>query len=274
MPLVRTLIVAVMLVVSSAARPAVAEPVRVSAAISLKDALEEAARAYKAAGGGEVEFVFGSSGELMAQIKAGAPADAFISAAGKQVDDLVRAGKVDEATRRVVAGNRLVLIVPAGAAAAGKARPGGFKDLADPAVGRVAIGEPRTVPAGQYAMQVLIALRLADGLGDRLVYGSNVRQVLDYVERGEAAAGVVYATDAKQAGDKVKVVATADPTTHDPIVYPAVVVRASRHKAEAQRFLDFLASEKGKAILAGYGFTDGAPAKAATRPAAVSHAGN
>lgn len=274
MPLVRTLIVAVMLVVSSAARAAAAEPVRVSAAISLKDALEEAARAYEAGGGGEVEFVFGSSGELMAQIKAGAPADAFISAAGKQVDDLVRAGKVDEATRRVVAGNRLVLIVPAHAAPAGKSRPGGFKDLADPAVGRVAIGEPRTVPAGQYAMQVLIALRLADGLGDRLVYGSNVRQVLDYVERGEAAAGVVYATDARQAGDKVKIVATADPATHDSIVYPAVVVRASRHKVEAVKFLDFLAGEKGKAILAGYEFTDGAPAKAATRPAAVSHAGN
>lgn len=251
----------------AAARPAAAEPVRVSAAISLKDALAEAAKAYKVAGGGDVEFAFGSSGELMAQIKNGAPVDAFISAANKQVDDLSKAGKIDDATRRVVAGNRLVLVVPASA----KAPPAGFKELADPGVKRVSIGEPRTVPAGQYATQVLKALKVDSALGDRLVYGSNVRQVLDYVERGEVAAGVVYSTDAKQSGDKVKVVATADAALHDPIVYPAVIVRNSRNKAEAQKFLDFLAGDKGKAILATYGFTDGtAPAGPTTAPAAAT----
>ena len=237
--------------------PAVAEPetVRVAAAISLKDAVTEVAAAYKAEGRGEVEFTFGSSGQLQAQVEYGAPVDLFISAAHKQVDELVKAKRADGASKRVVAGNRLLLVVPAGA----KSPPNGFADLSDPKYRRVAIGEPKTVPAGQYATQALKSLNLLESLKDRLVYGANVRQVLDYVERGEVDAGIVYATDARVSGDRVRVVARAGEKTHDPIEYPAVIVLESRRRQAAGRFLDYLGSDKGRDILARKGFTAPAP---------------
>ncbi|MGE5611033.1 MAG: molybdate ABC transporter substrate-binding protein [Bacillota bacterium] len=228
----------------------VAESITVSAAVSLKEAMDNIARSYEADTSERVNFSFGSSGQLMAQIKSGAPVDLFISAAGKQVDDLSALGLVDDTTRRIVAGNALVLIVPANA----KRAPSTFKDLTDSRYGRLAIGEPQTVPAGQYAMQVMTTLKLADLVADRVVYGSNVRQVLDYVGRGEVAAGVVYATDAKQPGSKVRIVATADCSWHDPIQYPAVVVKASRRQAAAKRFLNYLSSRKAREILANKGF--------------------
>jgi molybdate transport system substrate-binding protein len=139
----RWLVLTVLTVLWPAA--AFAEAVRVAAAISLKDAMTEVAAAYKAEGRGEVTFTFGSSGQLQAQIEYGAPVDVFVSAAHTQVDELVEARLADRATKRVVAGNRLVLIVPAGA----KSAPAGFADLSDPKYRRVAVGEPKSVPAGQ-----------------------------------------------------------------------------------------------------------------------------
>lgn len=235
----------------------IAQPLRagqtitVAAAISLKETLTEIAKAYEAHGGDHVELTFGSSGQLAAQIQNGAPIDAFISAAAKQIDDLANFQSIDEASRRIVTSNALVLIVPTNA----KDDPASFESLADRSVTRVAIGEPSTVPAGQYAQQALRSLGLIDKLGDRLVYGGNVRQVLDYVIRGEVSAGIVYKTDAIEAGDKVKVVATADPTWHQPIVYPAAIVRASSKRDAAKRFLDYLTSDKAKVIFRSHGFT-------------------
>lgn len=231
--------------------PVNAEPVRAAVAISLKEALAEVAAAYKAEGRGEVAFTFGSSGQLQAQIEYGADIDAFISAAHKQVDELVTSKRADAGSRRVVAGNRLVLIVPPDA----KSPPGGFKDLANARYRRLAVGEPQSVPAGQYAIQALCSIGVADALKGRLVYGANVRQVLDYVERGEVDAGIVYATDAKESGAKVRVVEGADPKTHDPIEYPAVLVTSSGRRKEARSFLDYLASDKARAILEKRGFT-------------------
>ena len=234
-----------------------AEPVRVAAAISLKEAMTEVAAAFKADGLGEVEFTFGSSGQLQAQIEYGAPLDAFVSAAHGQVNPLVEAKLADIATRRVVAGNRLVLIVPAGA----KSPPGRFADLSDPRVRRVAVGEPKTVPAGQYAKQALAATKLDDALKGRLVYGANVRQVLDYVERGEVDAGIVYATDARESGDRVRVVETVDSKTHDPIEYPAVVLSRSRRRKGAEAFLDYLRTDKARDHLTRRGFTTPTPGR-------------
>lgn len=236
--------------------------IRVSAAISLKEAVTEIARAYQADGGDEVLLTFGSSGQLATQIKSGAEVDAFISAADKQVDDLAKDQLVDAATRVVIARNTLVLVVPAGAAGG----PTSFEALADPAVRKIAIGEPTTVPAGDYAMQVLTALNLAGKLDGRLVYGTNVRQVLTYVQQKEASAGIVYATDAREAGNDVKVVATAREGTHAPIVYPAVVVSTSKHAEQAARFLAYLRTPQSRTILAAKGFLMDAPA-ATTRPA-------
>jgi molybdate transport system substrate-binding protein len=226
------------------------ETITIAAAISLKESVTEIGKAYETQAGDHVELTFGSSGQLAAQIQSGAPIDAFISAAAKQIDDLDKSAAIDHATRRIVTTNALVLIVPANATDA----PGSFEKLADPGVARVVIGEPTTVPAGQYAQQVLRSLGLIDKLGDRLLYGANCRQVLDYVIRGEVSAGIVYKTDAIEAGDKVKLVATAHPKWHEPIVYPAAIVRASTRRDAARRFLDYLTSDKAKAIFRSHGF--------------------
>jgi molybdate transport system substrate-binding protein len=255
-----------MVVVLLGANAAVAETINVSAAVSTKEAVTDIAKAFEAETHDHVDLTFGSSGQLAAQIRNGAPVDLFISAANKEVDDLSKAGLVDDATRRIVAGNELVLIVPADS----KTSSSSFEQLKDPAFNRVAIGEPKTVPAGQYAMQVLKTLNLENDLSPRLIFGVNVRQVLAYVERGEVSAGVVYATDALQAGPKVKVVATAKPSLHEPVLNPAVVVKASTNKPLALQFLHYLLSDKGQAALAAHGFTraaDAAPDIPTTAPA-------
>jgi molybdate transport system substrate-binding protein len=244
-----TRLVALIFCITFAATPR-AQTINVAAAISLKEALVEIADQYKTDTGNRVKLTFGSSGQLAAQIAQGAPIDAFISAANKQVDDLVKKKQADQDSRRVIARNELVLIVPASATAV----PGGFEDLADPRWKRIAIGEPKTVPAGQYAAQVLESLKIADATRGRLVYGANVRQVLDYATRGEVAAGIVYRTDALEAGDKVKIAAKADPGLHDPIVYPAVVITAGRNQKASRDFLDYLAGPKAQKILEAHRF--------------------
>lgn len=218
---------------------AVAETVRVGAAVSLKEALTAIARTYAEATGDRVELTFGSSGQLASQIRQGAPFDLFASASPQHVDDLAVAELILRDTRRVIVVNRLVLIVPGDA----HEPPSSFETLVQPSVRRVAIGEPRTVPAGQYAQQVFEALGVAEQLSPKLVYGANVRQVLTYVERGEVSAGVVYATDARESAERVRVVATADTSTHDPIEYVAAVLTASERRSAAQRFLDYLLRE-------------------------------
>lgn len=259
MPRCLLCVLTLILMLASAAR---AETIRVSVAISLKEAVTEIAQAYQADHpGDEVTFAFGSSGQLATQIKNGAEVDLFISAAAKQVDDLAKEGMVESASQ-VIAQNHLVLIVPAGAANP----PTSFEDLSNAAVKKVAIGEPKTVPAGDYAMQVLTALGVTGELKERLVYGTNVRQVLTYVEKSEVTAGIVYATDAQESGAKVKVVATAKPETHQPIVYPAAIVKASKHHDAAARFLSYLKTDRATKILMDKGFVAGEAAPA-TAPA-------
>ena len=124
------------------------------------------------------------------------------------------------------------------------------------------------MPAGEYAMQVLHALKLDDALKDRLVYGANVRQVLDYVARGEVEAGIVYKTDALQAANDVRVVATAEESLHRPIEYPAVQIKGSAHPREASRFLTYLAQPQAQATLRKYGFA--LPRASTTGPATRS----
>jgi molybdate transport system substrate-binding protein len=224
--------------------------VSVAAAISLKDALSDVASAYEQQSGRKVHFTFGASGELATQIQQGGAIDLFISAAHKQVDDLVKAAVVPaDAPQPVVARNALVLIVPADA----KDPPQRFVDLADPKFARIAIGEPRSVPAGDYAMQVFESLKLADTVKPRLVFATNARQVLSYVERGEVPAGVVYRTDAA-ASKSVRIVETADEKLHKPIEYPAVVIPTGKDPVAGKEFLNFLLSDKGQSIIESRGF--------------------
>lgn len=232
------------------ASAAFADSITVAAAISLKDALAKVAAQYQSDTGQVVEFSFGSSGQLAGQIESGAPVDLFISAGNKQVDDLAKAGVVDKATRKVVAGNALVLIVPVDS----KSPPNSLAALVDADVMRIAIGEPQSVPAGQYAQQAFAHAGVAEAVKDKLVFGTNVRQVLDYVERGEVSAGLVYATDAKVSGDNVRVTCTVDDAEHDPIVYPAVLVSTSKKQPAAGKFVEYLLSDKGQAKLREFGF--------------------
>jgi molybdate transport system substrate-binding protein len=221
----------------------------VSAAASLKDALAETEAAYQRSHA-NVDFSnnLGSSGALAAQIDQGAPADIFLSAATKQMDQLEAKGLIVAGTRRNLLRNSLVLIAPL------DSKLQDFQGLADNSVRLIAMGDPASVPAGQYGKQALTALHLTDKVASKLVLGNDVRQVLTYVETGNADAGLVYATDAKISG-KVRIVATAPESTHDPIVYPAAVVKASRNEEAARRFIEFLSSMAAQAIFQKYGFT-------------------
>jgi molybdate transport system substrate-binding protein len=226
------------------------DQVTVSAAISLKEALTEIATLYQTDTGNKADLNFGASGTLAVQIQQGAPVDLFISAGNKEVKALSAAGLVDAATRQVIAGNRLVLIVPRDFANP----PAKFDDLLDDRFRHIAIGEPKVVPAGQYAMQTLKSFGLDEKLSSKLIMAENVRQVLSYVMRGEADAGLVYATDAAAAGDAVRVALPADDSSHDPIVYPAVIVKAGRYSA-AQQFLSYLGGDKARHVFLVRGFT-------------------
>lgn len=222
----------------------------VSAAASLRDAFQEIGRLYEARTGRRVSLNTGSSGALQAQIESGAPADVFASAGVKQMDDLLAHGFIDGESRRDFARNTLVLIVPR----ASQLNLSGFADLADARVQKIAVGNPKTVPAGQYTAQVFEKAGLGGRLQEKLVLAEDVRQALAYVERGEVEAGVVYATDARAAGDGVRVAATADEGTHDPILYPIAVVKNSKQKQAAREFVELVVGAEGQAVLRKYGF--------------------
>lgn len=207
-----------------------------SAAASLGDVLARVLPGFEQSHPGvRVHLNLGSSGALANQIRQGAPVDAFIAAGETPMDDLVRDGQVDGSGVRTLAGNQVVLVVPA----QGGAGVTCWDDLPGASVRHVAIGNPAHVPAGQYAEETLRSLGLWDALQSRLVMGEDVRQTLQFVEAGEADAGLVYATDAATS-QKVRVVATAPPEAHKPVLYPLAVVRASAHPREAQALLDYL----------------------------------
>jgi molybdate transport system substrate-binding protein len=227
-----------------------AETISVSAAISMKDALSDISAEYQKETGDQLEFNYGASGDLAMQIKQGAPVDVFISAAWPQMKDLVKNKFADETSVKVIVANSLVLIAPADA----KMPPANFTELKEERFKKIAVGEPKTVPAGQYAKQTLTSLKIFDDVKDRLVFGANVRQVLSYVERGEVDAGIVYKTDAIQSGKKVQVMATADAASHDPIEYPAAIISQSKHHEAAMKFMEFLSSDTAKRAFGARGF--------------------
>jgi molybdate transport system substrate-binding protein len=221
----------------------------VSAAISLKDALDEIAQLYHAETPGTViHFNLGGSGTLQHQIEQGAPVDIFISASEDQMNSLESEGLLSPGTRKDLLKNTVVLIVPKG-----KSGISSFQDLARPEVKVIAIGDPQTVPAGKYAQEVLTHFHLYEQLKPKLVLAKDVRQVLTYVITGNVDAGIVYATDAK-ISSAVSVVATAPADSHSPTVYPVAALKASKQPAEAKRFLDFLISAKALAVFEKYGF--------------------
>jgi molybdate transport system substrate-binding protein len=230
---------------------AAGQELTVSAAISMKDAVEELGRQFtQARPGVALRYNLGSSGELQKQIEAGAPVDLFISAAQRQMDELDRRGLILSATRRVFARNVLVAVKPADSTL-DLAKPA---DLLDPRVKKIVIGNPRTVPVGQYTEESLRALGLWDRLQPKLVFAENVRQVLDYVARGEVEAGFVYATDAATRARGVKEAFRPPDDTYRPVIYPGAVVAASKQPALGRAFLERLESHQGRTVLGRFGF--------------------
>jgi molybdate transport system substrate-binding protein len=223
----------------------------VSAAISLKDALDTIKQAYASqAPGVSISMNYGASGTLQLQIEQGAPVDVYISAAPKQMDALESKGLLLEGTRRDLLRNEIVLIIPQGSTLGIKT----FQDLLKADVKRVALGEPVTVPAGKYAQETLIHLGIYDQVNAKAVLAKDVRQVLTYVETGDVDAGIVYRTDALSS-NKVKIVAAAPADSHEPVIYPVAIIKTTKAPAAAKAFEDFLAGPRARAIFEKYGFS-------------------
>jgi molybdate transport system substrate-binding protein len=243
----------------AAPAPAKAKDLVVSVAISMKEAIDEIGRSFTATRHGvTLRYNLGASGELQKQIEAGAPVDVLVSAAQRQVDELERAGLLLDGSRRAFAKNVLVAVKPADSAL----DLPGPSNLLDRRAGRIALGNPRTVPAGQYAEEALRALGLWERVGGKVVYGENVRQVLDWVTRGEVDVGFVYATDAVLRLGRVRLAFAVPEDAHRPIVYPAAVVRATPHPGLARAFVEALGGREAQQILGRHGFE---PAPAGSR---------
>ena len=208
----------------------------VGAAISLREAFNELGDSYQRRTGIKVAFSFGASGELEKQIEAEVPLDVFASAAEKEMDELQAKNLIDRATRVDFVRNSLLLVVPADS----KLQVQSFSDLGKPGVTKIAIGNPKTVPAGQYAQQLLRNMELWSKVESRLILAENVRQVLDYVARGEVDAGIVYAIDVQIAHGKVSVAARAPDKDYGPILYPVAVTQSSANARAAKGFVGIL----------------------------------
>jgi molybdate transport system substrate-binding protein len=222
--------------------------VTVSAAASTKEIIEELAARFERQMGGTVHVNLGGSNALAAQIIQGAPADLFLSASSEWATAVADAGLV--ARQAPLVANTLVIVTPKGNPA-GIREPG---DVAREAVRHIALaGE--TVPAGRYADQALESLKLLESLTEerKIVRGQDVRVALSYVERGEAEAGIVYATDAR-ANKNVEVVYTFDSSAHDPIEYILVTLKHAEENPMAARFAEFLQSDEAEATFELHGF--------------------
>lgn len=246
----------------------------VSAASSLTDAFQTLGARFTARHAHiTVRFNFGGSNHLQRQVEAagGQGVDVFASAGSAPMDALVDRGWIRRGDLRYFAGNRIVLICPPGNPAAVSS----FGDLVEDRVRRIAIGAAE-VPVGRYGGQVLRHLGLFDRLTDKFVENIHVRQVADYVARGEVDVGLVYATDAEEMGERVDVVAFAQPQWHQRIAYPIALLRNSPHRRAARLFVDFVTSIDAQAVLAEHGFLapPTVPAVADTPPGPAARGGS
>ncbi len=235
------------------AAPEIAEaPVEltIAAAASLTDVMTEIAQSYKIkAPNVTLTVTYGASGALQTQIERGAPVDVFISAAQKQMDALADQTLLLDGSRINLLENKVVLIVPKDTALSLKS----FEDLAKKDVKTVAIGDPASVPAGQYADELLTKLGIKDVVKAKANLGTDVRQVLTWVESGEVDAGIVYTTDAATS-DKVAVVCEAPSGSVKKIVYPVAILKTSAYAEQAQHFIDFLKTDECIKLFEKYGF--------------------
>ena len=227
-------------------------PARIFAAASLTDVLKTIGDSYAAAGHPAPVLNFAASSELARQIEQGAEADVFISADEAWMDYLAERNLIDPATRAVLLTNTLVLIAPADRPITVEIKPG--MDLkAALKGGKLAVANPDSVPAGKYAKQALEHFGAWAGVEAETARAESVRAAMRFVEQGEAAAGIVYATDAKAAGAAVAVAGTFPPDSHTPVTYPAAIV-AGKSEGPGKGFLAFLSSQQAKAAFESAGF--------------------
>jgi len=224
----------------------------VAAASSMTPALTEIAAEFEKTNNDiKVTFTFGSSGKLAQQIKGGAPVDVFISASSTDMDTLEKEHKIESNKRANIAKNTLVVIQQ-------KSGEHSLLNAENPFINEVthfAIGNPDTVPAGIYAKEALVKMGEWEVLEPKLVFGKDVRQVLTFVETGNAERGIVFTSDA-QSSDKVEVISKIDPALHSPAVYPGAIVASTEQPEAANAFLDYMQTREVQEILTDYGFTN------------------
>lgn len=234
---------------AGACAAASATDITVSAAASLTNAFKEIGAAYeKEHAGDKVLFNFAASDPLVQQISKGAPVDVFASADQEAMDKAESLKLLAPGSRRNFVSNSLVLIVPANSKLGLK----GIADLQQASVTRVTLGNPASVPVGRYAKTALEQAKLWAAVEPKAIFGTSVRQSLDYVARGEVDAGFVYATDAIVQKDKVQVIATVPTAT--PVSYPVAVIAAGPQPAAGAKFVDYVLAPAAQAILARHGF--------------------
>ena len=236
--------------IAGAAGPACAD-VTVFAAASLKEALDAQVRIFQRDTGERVIVAYGASTALARQIEAGAPADVFIAADAESMDYVDGRGLIDRRSRIILLRNRLALIAPANSAVDVPIAPG-FALAAALGDGKLAMGNPGSVPAGKYAKRALQSLAVWDSVEKHVARTENVRAALALVARGEAPLGIVYVTDAL-AEPRVRVLGTFPESSHPPIVYPVAVV-AGHQSPRAQALLNYLASDGARSIWQSHGF--------------------
>lgn len=195
-----------------------------------------------------VEAAYDSSGRLKTQLEEGMEADVFLSAAAKQMDELVEQGLIEQASVTNILENQIVLIVPVSSEVTWKE----FTDIAE--ADTAAIGNPDSVPAGMYAKEALTSLGIWEQVSQKASFGTNVTEVLSWVAEGSADAGIVYATDAATS-DEVRVIAGAPKDSlPEPALYPAGIISKSKNMEAALKFSEFLKSEAALAVFEDYGF--------------------
>lgn len=246
----KRILAALGLVCASLHAQASANEILIGAAASLTNAFKEIGVQFQQEHpGNKVLTSFAGSDAIAHQVIQGAPMDIFASADQKAMDKAVAAGVIDESSRRDFVRNEVVLIVPV----KGGAPINSLADLKAAAVKRVALGNPATVPVGRYTKASLESTGDWDTVKEREILGQNVRQVLDYVARGEVDAGFVFATDAAIMPDQVKVVAKLP--SPEPVLYPIALVKRDGRNPQAKVLLDYILSDNGQAVLDKYGFS-------------------
>ncbi|HEY8362767.1 MAG TPA: molybdate ABC transporter substrate-binding protein [Tissierellaceae bacterium] len=222
----------------------------IAGAASLMDVLQEIGELYETKNPNiKLNFTFSGSGALQAQIEEGAPVDVFFSASQKQMNTLKEKGYIIESSIKTLLINKIVLIAPKNS----KISIYSFNDLAKDNVDKIAVGDPYSVPVGQYSEEIFNNLGLYNKIKSKLVFGNDVRTVLAWVENGEVPCGIVYKTDAL-ISDKVDLITEAPEGSHTEIIYPVGIVKDCKNIDKAQEFIDFLSSHEAISIFKKYGF--------------------